>query len=231
MEDEDERDKREDEDEDEDEDEASRARGKEREEDEEDGRGRRGRGRRRRRGRERREREDEDEGEDEDEDELQDKNDGYDEEEASIARGQGTRVDEEQDEEVEASTARGQGTWGTVGGGGGSEHKRQGAQLLGSSFALVPLLVLRSSSCPLSSSRSVFPLLRAPFSRSIQLGKMGTIAGSALVGLPFGVSVELIGRGADATLRRYTLAAMDNAVGECTPLLQPPAGHACSSTP
>jgi hypothetical protein len=50
---------------------------------------------------------------------------------------------------------------------------------------------------------------------------VGTVRGAQLVGLPYGVSVELTGRGADETLQRYTLAALDAAVSDCAPAARP----------
>jgi len=54
-----------------------------------------------------------------------------------------------------------------------------------------------------------------PGARPLALGKMGNVAGDKVIGLPFGVSLELVGRGADASLRRYTMPTTDMPISEC----------------
>ena len=64
-----------------------------------------------------------------------------------------------------------------------------------------------------------------PGARPLALGKMGNVAGDKVIGLPFGVSLELVGRGADASLRRYTMPTTDVPISECASMRAPHVGR------
>ena len=49
----------------------------------------------------------------------------------------------------------------------------------------------------------------------LDLHRLGSVPAAALVGLPYGVSVEVVGRGTDTTLQRYVPQPLEGAVAEC----------------